>query len=185
MQRDAAEFTEASQEPDFAGLDTLDDHIAEVMDELWPSKWPKEIRPQVEKFAAKVIKAVLQRGAADMPDVQRIEGRDLLAFLVAEIIDAPNARLMARCVDFVFELGVQLGLSETQIAELEGCTKATPSLYCCRLKDQYRKGMPARGMKSPLAVENYRQLRQGRSSRGPRVEWQFAETLKAAYERPI
>lgn len=179
--RDAADYHEASYTPDVAACDSLDDVLAELIEQRWPSKWPREIMPAQIKFCRRILRAYLDCGHTDQVDIRRMEGRELLACLIAEIIAAPNARLMARCVDFVFSLGVQLGMSETEIAELEGLTKATASNYCVQLKKVYRDGKPAPGMKSREAVAKYKELRTGRSSRGPRQEWPFAHAFKHAY----
>lgn len=180
--RDAAEYHEASESFDPADCDTLDDHVAEQVTALWPPAWPVKMRPVIIRFSKNLVLAVLKNaGGNELVEMRRLEGRELLARLVAEIIDAPNARLMARCVDFVFELGICQGMSQTCIAELEGVTKADASHYCIELKETYRGGRPARGMKSNQAVIKYREKRLGRSSRGPREEWTFAQTFKHSY----
>lgn len=180
--RDAAEYNESSTTPDVAGLDSFEDVLTEIVHEKWPSKWPRELIGTQVKFCTRILRAYLATGHGDhVVDVRRMEGRELLARLIAEIISAPHPRLMARCVDFVFGLGVQLGISETEIAALEGLTKATASHYCVTLKAVYRDGKPAPGMKSPAAVAKYTELRTGRSSRGPRQDWAFASAFKQAY----
>lgn len=178
--RDAADYHESSYTPDVAACDSLDDVLTEIIEQKWPSKWPREIIPAQIKFFRRILKAYLDSGHTVQVDVRRMEGRELLACLIAEIIAAPNARLMARCVDFVFSLNVQLGMSETEIAELEGLTKATASNYCVQLKKVYRDGKPAPGMKSREAVAKYKDLRTGRSSRGPRQQWAFANAFQTA-----
>ena len=179
--RDAAEYTESSYTPDVAACDSLQDALAEIIEAKWPLRWPRELIPTQVKFCTRILRAYLASGHSVQVDIRRMEGRELLACLIAEIIAAPNARLMARCVDFVFSLCVQLGMSETEIAELEGLTKATASNYCVQLKKVYRDGKPAPGMKSREAVAKYKELRTGRSSRGPRQEWPFAHAFKHAY----
>lgn len=179
--RDAADYHESSYTPDVAACDSLDDVLAEIIEQRWPSKWPTDLIPTQIRFCRRILRAYLESGHSVHVDIRRMEGRELLACMIAEIIAAPNARLMARCVDFVFSLGVQLGMSETEIAELEGLTKATASNYCVQLKKVYRDGKPAPGMKSREAVAKYSELRTGRSSRGPRQEWAFAKAFKHAY----
>lgn len=180
--RDAALYHEASETFDPADCDTLDDHISQAVVDVWPPGWDLGIRPRLIKFVLVVVRFLLKNGV-ELPglDVRKIEGRELLARLIAEIIDAPNPRVMARSIDFVFELGVCQGMSETKIAELEGVTKAAVSHYCIVLKETHRQGKPARGMKSNNAVESYRDLRLGCSSRQPVSEWPFASTFKQSY----
>ena len=187
MSRDPAQYDENSFTPDMAeNCDSLEDRIAEIILKRWPKSDDGKMRPWLTKFILKVVHDLLGSGNKSLAvlDVRKIEGRDLLACLVAEIIDAPNARLMARCVDYVFELGVQQGLSETQMSALDGLQKATASHYCVTLKQTYRNGHPARGMKSEKAVQNYSQTRRGRSSRGPRQEWPFLHIFTQAYAAP-
>lgn len=181
--RDAAEYHEASHWPDVAeGCDSLEDHVMELLCAEMPQHRGSEKLAQLAALVTKIVRAVMQQGMAGAAvDLKKLQGRELMARLIAEIIDAPHARLMARCIDLTFSLGVQLGLNETQIASLEGLTKATASHYCVTLKDTYLEGRPAPGMKSNAAVESYRRVRTGKSSRGPRTEWAFAATFMTAY----
>ena len=181
--RDAAEFHEASHWPDMADeVDRLDDHVIELLGKEMPKH---RGTPELDRFAVvvtRIVRAVISMGmVGPVVDLKRLQGRELCARLIAEIIDAPHARLMARCIDLTFSFGVQLGLNETEVAELEGVTKATSSHYCVTLKHTYLGGRPAPGMKSAAAVESYRMGRTGTSSRGPRAEWAFASTFMKAY----
>ena len=168
--RDAAEYNEASYEVDpSAGCDTLADHIAELVKEECPSVNDRRTMKSLQSICTAVTTRLLDEGRlGPLVDVKRLQGRDLIAALIGEIIEAPDARLMAQCIDFVMELGVQLGISETKIAQLAGVNKATVSRYCVHLKMHYRGGRPAAGMKPNKAVQSYRDTRTGRSSRGPR-----------------
>lgn len=182
--RDAADFVEASYVIDpSAGCDSLADHIAELVREECPKITDGRTLRSLQGVVNAVVQRLLDEGRlGPLVDVQRIGGRELLAQLVAEIIEAPDARLMARCVDFVMELGVQCGISETRIAELSQVTRASVSRYCVHLKDTYRGGIPATGMKPNHAVKSYRDGRTGRSSRPPRMDWAFAGTFKEAFD---
>lgn len=183
--RDPASYDEASFTPDIAShCDTLSDHIAEALAAEWPSRADVSARPSVLKLIHRVI-ARLQ--SADLLDPHshgsRMDGREMLAKMLAEVIDAPDPRLMAHCIDFVLETGIQLGMSETEIAARFGVTRATVSNYCVALKATFRAGRPARGMKSESAVTSYRRARSGRSNRKPCEPWQFANRFKAKLQK--
>lgn len=180
--RDASEYNEASYFIDPAeGCDSLTDHVRELVSETAPTLTGKPFE-KLQRMICQVVRRLLDEGRlGPLVDVQRLPGRELLAKLVAEIIDAPDPRLMARCVDFTMELGIQLGISETKIAELSGVTKASVSRHCVHLKNTYRGKQPAAGMKPAHAVKSYQIGRTGRSSRGPRIEWPFAATFSNHY----
>lgn len=185
-ERDAAEFHEASYSVDLTEhCDTLTDHVRELILETCPDLKGTPL-VKIERLVAKVVRRLLDEGRlGPLVEVDRLQGRELLAALIAEIIEAPDARLMARAIDFVMMLGVQGGISETRIAELSGVTKASVSRYCILLKETYRGGKPAAGMKPNHAVKSYRDGRTGKSSRSPRQEWPFAATFKQAYGKTV
>lgn len=185
MDRDPAEFNEASHWPDpTEGCDDLSSHVAELLDEEWPPRADPAAKQAVAKLVTKVVfRLIEERRIGPLVDVQRLSGRELLARLLDEILSSQDKELMVRCIDFVFETGVQLGISETEIGRICGVTKSTVSNYCVRLKEAYRSGIPAAGMKSQKAVDSYRRVRTGRSSRGPRIEWPFATVFAESYER--
>ncbi len=182
--RDAAEFNEASHWPDPAeNCDTLEAHIAELLHEEWPKRADSKVLPAVQRLIEKVVSRLLHEGRiTSLVEVRRLEGRELMAMVLSEIMHAEDPLLMAKCVDFTLETGV-LGLTQTEIASEHHVTKATVSHHCVGLKTTYRGGVPAAGMKSKRAVESYRTVRTGRSSRGPRVEWQFSTTFSETYAK--
>lgn len=184
MPRDAADYVEASYESDPAeGCDTLENHVEELLHQRFPKAEPGSLK-RMSRLFVEVLHQLLADGRVGaLVDVKRLTGRELLARLIGEIMDAPKPQLMACCVDFTFGLGVQVGMNETQIAHHHNVTKATVSRYCVHLKQIYLNGQPAQGMKSNTAVESYRQNRLGRSSRPPRSEWAFGNVLKSTYER--
>lgn len=184
--RDAAEYNEASFTPDLAGVcDTLDDHVRELVAEHCNGRLAAPQLQAAVRLAIAVVRRLLDEGRlGPLVELRKLQGRELLACLIGEVIEAPDARLMARCIDFTFELGVQQGISQTIIGDLSNLGKATASRYCVQLKETYLEGRPAPGMKSAAAVENYKRLRTGRSSRPPRQEWTFAATFHAALAIP-
>lgn len=183
--RDAAEYHEASYWPDPGeACDGLPAHVAELVDEEWPPRADPAAKSSVIRLVTRVVERLLEEGRmAPLVDVKRLPGRELLARLIGEVLAAQDKELMVRCIDFVFETGVQLGISETEIGRICGVTKSTVSNYCVHLKEVYRSGVPAAGMKSNTAVQSYRRTRTGRSSRGPRTEWPFASIFAETYER--
>lgn len=183
MERDAAEYNEASYWPDVAeGCDALSAHVKELVNDVWPKRADPSAKPAVVHLVEKVVQRLLDEGRlAPLVDVKRLPGRELLARMLDEIINAPDPRLMAYCIDFVMETGVKLGMSMTKIGKQLNVTKSTVSHHCRTLTKTYREGKPAAGMKSEVAVESYRKQRTGKSSRGPRIEWPFKETFAKAY----
>ena len=186
MSRDAADYSEASYFDDPSkGCDTLEDHVKELVTPHLRKGTTAESAKMLFKLVHSVVRTILDEGRASaLVDVQKLSGREILARLVAEIIDAPNPRLMACCVDFVFGLGAQLGKNETRIAQDLGVTKASVSRSCVELKHTYLAGIPAPGMKSNDAVESYRKGRTGKSSRGPAQEWAFQEAFTENFKKP-
>lgn len=184
MPRDPSEYSEASVTPDMAGdCDTLEQHVSEVLSSQL-KQFPAPTVAKLSRIFVKVLRQLLdEERLGSLVDIKKLSGRELLARLIAEIIDAPQPQLMACCVDFTFALGVQTGRNETQIAADHNVTKATVSRYCVHLKTTYLGGVPAPGMKSAKAVESYRQNKLGRSSRPPMQEWAFGKVLKETYER--
>jgi hypothetical protein len=183
--RDPANYSEASYWPDISeGCDTLESHVAELVTEEWPRGADPRAKKDVIELVAKVVDRLLSEGrTAPLVDVDRLPGKELMARMLDEIINAPNPPLMACCIDFTLGTGVMLGASMTSISNTYNVTKATVSHHCCYLKETYMNGRPSVGMKSQVAVENYRKTRTGRSSRGPRVEWAFASTFKKHYAK--
>ena len=181
--RDPANYSEASYWPDIAeGCDTLESHITEILAEEWPKSADARAKRVVLKLITKVVERLLSEGRmAPLVDVQRLPGKELMARMLDEIINAPNPALMACSIDFTLGTGVMLGASMTSISSTYGVTKATVSHYCRYLTEVYMQGKPAIGMKSVEAVENYRKTRTGRSSRGPHVKWAFAEIFQQHY----
>lgn len=183
--RDAAQYNEASHWPDLASVcDDLPSHVAELVDDEWPAKADPAAKKAVCRLVTRVVQRLMSEGRmGPLVEVQRLPGRELLARLLDEILAAQDKELMVRCIDFVFETGVQLGISETEIGRICGVTKSTVSNYCVHLKEVYRSGVPAAGMKSNDAVQSYRRTRTGRSSRSARIEWPFANVFAETYAR--
>jgi hypothetical protein len=177
MLRDASDYIEASYEEDPAmNCDTIEDHIRELV--------AKRTKPdeRLVKFIAAIVGELLKENRlASLVDVNRLTSKETLARLMGEVIDAPQPRLMACCIDFVFNLGVQLAKNETAIAEGHGVTKASVSRYCVHLKNVFLQGVPVPGMKSAEAVENYRTIRTGKTS-APKAEWAFSNEVKTAFK---
>jgi hypothetical protein len=180
MLRDPSEYVEASYEVDpSAACDSIEDHLRELL-----ARRMKTVDARLVKLIAGVVNDLLtENRLAALVDVNRLTGKETLARLVGEIVDAPQPRLMACCVDFVFGLGVQIAKNETEIANDHSVTKATVSRYCVHLKHVYLAGIPAPGMKSAEAVESYRAGRTGKSSRPARTEWTFQNVIKDTFNR--
>lgn len=104
---------------------------------------------------------------------------EMVTRVLAELIDAANPRLQAKCLAYVLGLNLTGGKSETQIAREEGVKKATVSKRCIRIREAF--GLPpSRGMKADSARQSYRDRQTGRRARPARLEWAFAGILKEA-----
>ena len=175
--RDASDYNEASYYDD-PPADSLHDHIAELL-----SRRVSKMDDRLTKLVASVVTDLLKEGRLGaLVDINRLTGRETMARIIAEVIDSPQPRLMACCVDFVFRLGVQTAKNETKIADDFNVTKATVSRYCVHLKDVFLDGKPAPGMKSAEAVENYKALRTGKT-RTPRQPWAFQSTITSTFNQ--
>lgn len=176
--RDPAQYNEASFDPDpTEGLDTLSDHIRELAGKHVRSLPPAQMAGLC-RIIESVVTDLLDEGRLGaLVDVQRLTGRELLARLMAEVIDAPDAAVMARSIDFTFSLGVQMGASQTEIARMDDVTKASISRHCRALCETYLGGRPSVGMKSVEAVKSYRAVQIQRQRPAP-PEWEFGHIFK-------
>jgi hypothetical protein len=104
---------------------------------------------------------------------------ELVARLLAEIIDADNPRLHAKCIDFVLGIGLCQGMSETQIARDEGVGKAAVSKRCKLIQKAFGL-LPSRGMKSERACENYAERQKGKRAKPLPQPWAFSGLLGRA-----
>lgn len=175
--RDPAEWASASVLPDHSGLDTLDDLLREAATEELASVLGKTPEKKVVKLVVRVAKRCLQ---ASLEAGGTARADECQARLLAEIIDAPNSKMHAQCIDFVFGYGVMLGVSQTAIAALHGVTKSTVSAICVGIRERYGV-RPSRGMKSIAACENYRTRQTGRRAKPTREDWRLSSTLKNAF----
>lgn len=175
--RDASEFNESSYCDD-PPQDSIQDHVSELL-----SRRLTKMDDRLTRLVVSVVLDLLKEGRLGaLVEVNRLTGRETMARIIAEVIDSPQPRLMACCVDFVFRLGVQTSRNETKIADEFGVTKATVSRYCVHLKEVFLDGKPAPGMKSADAVETYKEIRTG-SRRAPRQPWAFQSTITSTFNR--
>jgi hypothetical protein len=105
---------------------------------------------------------------------------EMTSRLLAELIDADNPRLQAKCMAFVLGMIAQ---SQTQIARDENVGKAAVSKRCITICKVL--GLPpSRGMKSVRSREAYAKRQTGRRSRPLPQKWAFADLLTLVYARP-
>jgi hypothetical protein len=175
MNRDAAEYTEASETPDMAeSIDTLSDHIAEIVCEEWPASVGNR-KPIIAITERVVTRLLRERRLGAEYDTGMISGREALTKSLQLIIDSPQPRLMARAVDLALQTGVQLGISETAIADMEGVTRASVSLYVLACKDAVLgDSVEVPWLKSAEARKSYSEKRSGK--KGGKQEWEFKPT---------
>ena len=135
--------------------DLLCDVLEEAID-----RWRGNLPATMAEFRAAVMAIALEAiseagpGGAGKSALSTRE-RETIARLVSEFIEAKNPQLIAQCYDFTYQLGLMMGRSQVSIAEEHGVRKATVSKICRAIVRNF--GIPpARGMKSPKAVEGYR-----------------------------
>jgi hypothetical protein len=137
---------------------------------------------------ASVVVATLQDAASGKELGELFEGdgytrseMELAARLLAELIDATNPRLQAKCLAFVLGLNIGGGKSETAIALEEGVGRATVSKRCVRLKQVFALN-PSRGMKSEAAVRSYSKRQTGKRARPKPIAWSLSGLLKGVLD---
>jgi hypothetical protein len=182
---DPATWAAASVEADLSHMDSLEDVLMEAATTALLNSSvaaaPKKLVRIVAGAAMLGIEKAREAGLLESDDnsIFSPRYREFTARLLAEIIDAPNARLHAQCVDFVFELGIQMGLSQTEIGKSHNMTRANVSKICVEIRKRYGV-RPSRGMKSVKACENYAIRQMGRRAKPVREEWSLAASLKSS-----
>lgn len=171
--------------PDLSGVDSAEEVLADLVAEAAEKELARAIRgtpdrrivASVVKVALSSIQSAIEAGALARGNSQADECQ---ARLLAEIIDAPNSKMHAQCIDFVFGHGIMMGISETQIAALHGMTKSTVSAICVGICKRYNV-KPGRGMKTVEARESYKIRQTGRRAKPMREDWTLGSTLRNAF----
>jgi len=83
---------------------------------------------------------------------------EAISTIIGDIISSRNPRLAAQVYDIAFGLGIQGGISATEVGHQHGVTRAAVSKRCRALVERF-KIYPSRGMRSPRAVESSRRAR--------------------------
>lgn len=170
MLQDAAQYNEASYTPDMAReIDSLGDHIAELA-EGWQKNKP--VAPQVEAIVRRLLD---EKRLNESVEVAQLSGREVLAQIVALIVESERPKLMAQSVDLVFQLGVFGGISETEMARQAGCTRANACHYVMRVKDRFFRGVSIPWLRSEEARTTYSKRQEGKQIN--HEPWPFAEVL--------
>ena len=178
---DPAGWSASSTTPDLSELDSLEDVLKEICCEELRNAGVRDAPKSLVELVTRVAWKGIARARSDglLHDDESAtftpKFRELLARVIAEIIDAPNSKLHAQCLDFVFELGVQLGISQLEISEQHPpMTKSNVSKICVAICQRYGV-RPSRGMKSEAARESYRVRQTGRRAKQSPEEWPYAE----------
>lgn len=185
---DPAERPEASQMADMGRRDSERNILHELLDAA-VNRWgdlPRtlaDFHAAVTQISLGVFDAAVEAGIIDVASMKPARGGlELLARVLADVIDAGHpgdrSRMEAEAIDFAIGLGVQMGMSETQIAEFHGVKKATISKRAVNAKKRYAM-QPSRGMKGEKAVKTYAKMATGKK-RALREPWIFAGLLKEA-----
>lgn len=170
-------------------IDGLEDELKELAEQiLAKSTLPFPLTRQLFGAAvAGVCIQAMQSAAADgrlaelLGDAMPLRNNlELVARLLAEIIDADNPRLHAKCIDFVLGIGLCQGMSETQIAREEGVGKAAVSKRCKLIQKAFGL-LPGRGMKSEDACRNYAARQTGKRAKPIPQAWAFSGILGRAH----
>lgn len=172
--------------PDAYWPDEPEDALSAVLEEAaarWEGNLPAtigEFRAAVVAVAAAALKELGEEHAGARALVRR--ERETIARLVADFIDAPNPRMEAQCYDVAFGLGIQLGITESAIADQHGVKRQTVSKRCRAIVEAFGV-QPGRGMKSPRAVRVYseRAAQVHRRKKEPGGPWRGAEAFTRGF----
>lgn len=181
---DPAEWSKASETPDIAGgIDTLEDLLLEVAsDRLATMRIRAEdrdkIAPTIVAVAMDGIKQAQERGLLHDQDGATWTPKflEIVAHIVSDLLDAKNTRLMVQCFDFAAGLGLQLGVSEQQIADEHGMSRSNVSKICVSLTERYSLP-PSRSMRSISTRKNYSVRQLGRRAKPTPEEWNRTKRL--------
>lgn len=174
MERDPATYNEASETPDMASLDDPVDVLAEHMAERVRFRGMSVPFPLCRQFA----KVALDYGVANTAGADPGEVARRLICLIVDPHDPDEMLLNAKALDYAFGLGIMGGITQAEIAEQHGCTRAKVSMQCREFIRQFSPfGIrPGPGMRSENAVEVYRN-RELQKPRKARKEWSFKGVL--------
>ena len=168
----------SSVSPSFSE-DSLHDVFADVV-ARWRGNIPAaraEFNQLIAAIAIEALKECAETGRFSelFPQApMKARDKEAIARILAELIDSDQPRLLARCIDFVGGFGVQQGISQTEIAEIEGFSKAQVSKICVHLKEDLDLP-PSRGMKSNAACKVYAERQTGKKRE--RSVWRFRGML--------
>lgn len=182
---DPATWSAASFSPDpAADIDTLRDFLIEAaLQRLLPIPAPDRVKiaPTVADIALAGIEQARAAGLLDDDNGTSWtpKFREIIARILAEMLDSRNARLLAQCFDYSFGLGLQMGVSEQYIANEHGMTKSNVSKLCVGICERYNIP-PSRGMRSPATRETYSRRQKGRRAKPSSEPWKFKTILTNA-----
>jgi hypothetical protein len=166
----ADHYTPDHYTPDVVSdCDTLADHIKELV-RGETGVTPTEGHTTLIETVIRRLLSEHRLGAAEQID--RMDGRDALAKVLALVIESANPRLMARVADLVCQTGYGLGESLTGIADREQVTKSLASSYAVAVRDSVLKGRNVPWLKSTEARQAYAQRQQGRTIKPGAFEFQ-------------
>lgn len=152
-------------------VDSLSDHVAELA-----AGW-KHDGDVVQQIVAIIGRLIAEQRFDDLVDVETMNGRDVLAQVIAMIATPKkNPLLTAMAVDLVFQLGVFGGISETEMARQTGCTRANANHYVMEVHDRFFKGKALPWLRSETARKTYSE--RAKAKPVEQSAWQFADALK-------
>lgn len=189
---DPAEWSRASETPDIGGdLDTLTDFLRESATarlKHLPAKDRVAVVDAVTQIALEGIERAKAEGLLHDNDTVTWtpQFREILAHIFSELLDAGKERclLLAQCFDFAFGLGLQLGISEQEIANQHGMTRSNVSKICVGMRERYDVP-PSRGMRSIATCEKYSARQRGRRAKPAAEPWIHLDALRSAFTNPF
>jgi hypothetical protein len=166
-------------------IDTWEDVLFEVIAEERTAAMTPELQRICVAVAASGLRRAEEQGKLrELFGAGAVRNTDLeeLARKILERIDGSNnPGLEAECVDFVFGMGLNDGISQTEIGKRHGVGRACASARCIKLREHF--GLPpARGMKSDAARDAYsRAATEWHQQKPPPQKWAFTGLLSRVF----
>ncbi len=177
--RDPADWNENSYSVDLADeVDSIEDKLSEDAAAFWkaigvPANRTALVR-HTARFAFKVISAHTGQRTGSK------EAHEMAARILATVIDSgKDAELMAKCIDFAVGMNVQGPITEQEIADQHGVTRAAVSKRCIQVTEEFAIP-PSAGMRSVKTRLRHRLRQRGRRTVLYKETWGFSGVLKSA-----
>ncbi len=188
VHRCPSDWPESSYTPDMAHIvDSLEDQARELARDFWRGAGVPTSRAQLIQGSATLAVQLCRRMGGERTGA--MQAQEMTARLLATIIDAgEDAQLTAQCMDFAIGTNVQGSITEQQIAEQHGLTRAAVSKRCIKITEEFNVP-PSAGMRTLKARGRYRLRQRGRRTVLIRPKWAYSgllrDILHEQHPRPI